>query len=126
MLPMRPKGEGAGKATIWKEASVATLSCYDDAGERLQTLYQGEMPEAHKATLKDQLATELAHVLDLRPDLRVTAVADAAADNWTFLSQYAPEEFQVVDYWHNAEFPTMPNPARNWLIPLTFRADVSA
>ena len=81
MPPMRPKGEGAGKATIWKEASVATLNCHDDAGERLQTLYPGEMPEAHKAIPKDPFATELAHVRDLPPDLRVTAVADAAADN---------------------------------------------
>ena len=79
------------------------MSCCDDAGERLQTLYVGEMPEARKATLKQQLTDELAHVLERRPDLRVCAVADAAADNWAFLSQYAPEEFQVVDYWHCAQ-----------------------
>ena len=58
------------------------------------------MPETRKSTLKQQLADELAHVLELRPDLRVCAVADAAADNWAFLSQYAPEEFQAMDCWH--------------------------
>ena len=51
------------------------------------------MPEARKATLKAKLATELGHVLERRPDLRVCAVADAAADNWAFLSQYAAAEF---------------------------------
>ena len=100
MLPMLPEGKGEGKATAWREASVATLTCYDTEGERLNTLYLGQMPEARKATLKEQLATELAHVLNLRPDLRVTAVADAAADNWPFLSQYAPAEFQLIDCWH--------------------------
>ena len=101
MLPMLPEEEkGEGKATAWREASVATLTCYDAEGERLNTLYLGQMPEARKATLKDQLATELEHVLSLCPDLRVTAVADAAADNWPFLSQYAPAEFQLIDYFH--------------------------
>lgn len=100
MLPMLPEEKDDGKATDWREASVATLSYYDTAGERLKTLYLGQMPEARKATLKEQLATELEHALSLRPDLRVTAVADAAADNWPFLSQYAPAEFQLIDYWH--------------------------
>ena len=100
MLPMLAEEEDGGKATSWKEASVGTLTCYDAEGERLRTLYLGQMPETRKSTLKEQLADELAHVLEFRPDLRVCAVADAAPDNWTFLSQYAPEEFQVVDVWH--------------------------
>ena len=100
MLPMLAEGKDGGKATSWKEASVGTLTCYDAEGERLRTLYLGQMPETRKSTLKEQLADELAHVLEFRPDLQVCAVADAAPDNWTFLSQYAPEEFQVVDVWH--------------------------
>ena len=100
MLPMLAEGKDGGKTTNWKEASVGTGSCYDDAGERLRTLYLGQMPETRKSTLKQQLADELAHILELRPDLRVCAVADAAADNRAFLSQYVPEEFRVTDYWH--------------------------
>ena len=126
MLPMLAEGKDGGKATKWKEASVGTVSCYDDAGERLRTLYLGQMPETRKSTLKQQLADELARVLELRPDLRVCAVADAAADNWAFLSQYAPEEFQAIDYWQYAEFPIMPNFALNQLIPFTFSLDFSA
>ena len=43
-----------------------------------------------------------------RNDSGIRTVADAAADNWAFLSQYAPEEFQAVDYWQYAEFCTQP------------------
>ena len=71
MLPMLAEGKDGGKATSWKEASVGTVTCYDAEGERLRTLYLGQMQETRKSTL-----------------------------NWTFLSQYAPEEFQVVDVWH--------------------------
>ena len=34
------------------------------------------------------------------PDLQPVAVADAAADNWTFLSTLAPGDLQLIDYWH--------------------------
>ena len=69
-------------------------------GEEPENSVLGQMPEAREATLKEQLATRLAHVRSLRPDLRVTAVADAANDNyWPFLPQYAPAEFQVIDYF---------------------------
>ena len=33
-------------------------------------------------------------------DLQPVAVADAAADNWTFLSTLAPGDLQLIDYWH--------------------------
>ena len=52
----------------------------------------GEMPEARKATLKQQLTDELAHVLNAG---RISGSA-----RWRtrrqIRSQYAPEEFQVV------------------------------
>lgn len=99
MLPMIP-AKGDGKATEWKEASVATMTCYDAEGERLHSLYLGQMPEPRKSTLKHQLEAELAHVVERRPDLRVTAVADAAADNWTFLSSLVPARDQLIDFWH--------------------------
>ena len=57
----------------------------DARGERLKTLYLGRMPESGKVTLKAQLASEVAHIRQLRPDVRIVAIADGAADNWTFL-----------------------------------------
>ena len=83
MLPMFLEGKGAVRPMIWKEASVGTISYYDAQGVRLHTVYFGEMPEPRKATLKQRLEEELVHASRLRPDLRLVAVADAAADNWT-------------------------------------------
>ena len=83
MLPMFLEGKGGVRPMIWKEASVGTISCYDAQGVRLHTVYFGEMPEPRKATLKQRLEEELVHATRLRPDLRLVAVADAAADNWT-------------------------------------------
>ena len=68
----------------------ATVSFHDARGERLKTLYLGRMPESGKVTLKAQLASEVAHIRQLRPDVRIVAIADAAADNWTFLETLKP------------------------------------
>ena len=103
MLPMILEGKGDARTMIWKEASVGTISYYDAQGVRLHTVYLGEMPEPRKATLKQRLEEELAHAIRLRPDLRIVAVADAAADNWTYLSALVPEAFQLIDFWHAAQ-----------------------
>ena len=99
MVPMLPE-EREDKKTLYREASCGTVSYYDDEGERLKTLYFGQMPEPRKFTLKAQLAAEVAALAERRPDLQPVAVADAAADNWTFLSTLAPGDLQLIDYWH--------------------------
>src|SRR3990170_4896148 len=43
---------------------------YDSEGERLQTIRYGRMPERRKVTLQQQLETEAASVLAVRPDLQ--------------------------------------------------------
>ena len=99
MVPILPEGK-EDKKTLYREASCETVSYYDDQGERLKTLYFGHMPEPRKFTLKAQLAAEVAALAERRPDLQRVAVADAAADNWTFLSMLAPGDLQRIDYWH--------------------------
>ena len=84
------------------EAACGTVSFHDARGERLKTLYLGRMPESGKVTLKAQLASEVAHIRQLRPDVRIVAIADAAADNWTFLETLSPET-EVIDFWHACE-----------------------
>ena len=64
------------------------------------------MPEARKATLKGMLSAEVEAALEQRPDLRVIKLADAAHDNWSFLSQLAPQAAsseELVDFFHAAE-----------------------
>ena len=60
------------------------------------------MPENGNVRLKAQLASEVAHIRRVRPEIRIGAVADGAADNWTFLESLSPET-EVVDFWHAYE-----------------------
>ena len=90
MVPIRPHENGREDAS-WREASCGTISFHDADGERLDTPYLARMPEAGKVTLKQQLADEVAHIRKVRPDLRLAALADAAADNWTFLDKLEPD-----------------------------------
>ena len=101
MVPLRAGEDGRAEAS-WREAACGTVSFHDARGERLKTLYLGRMPESGKVTLKAQLASEVAHIRQLRPDVRIVAIADGAADNWTFLETLSPET-EVIDFWHACE-----------------------
>ena len=98
MVPLAKGGGGVSEGS-WREASCGTVSFQDGEGNRLKTLYYGRMPESGKATLKGQLATTVAQVRDLRPDIRVAAIADGAVDNWTFLEGLDPDA-RALDFWH--------------------------
>ena len=60
------------------------------------------MPESGKLTLKAQLASEVTHIRRARPEIGIVAIADGAADNWTFLETLSPET-EVIDFWHACE-----------------------
>ena len=85
-----------------KEVGCATVSLYDEEGERLSTIRMARMPEGKKATLKTMLTQELKSCLAQRPDLKIVKVADGAKDNWTYLSGELPEGEEVVDFYHAA------------------------
>ena len=95
-------GEGGCAEACWREASCGTVSFHDAKGNRMKTLYLGRMPESGKVRLKAQLASEVAHIRRVRPEIRIGAVADGAADNWTFLESLSPET-EVIDFWHACE-----------------------
>ena len=101
MVLLRP-GEGPGgdgPDRNWREAACGTLSFHDAKGVRLSTISSGRMPQGGKIDLKRWLAQECSHVLRRRPDLTVLAIADGAADNWTFLSGLMPDA-EAVDFFH--------------------------
>jgi hypothetical protein len=54
MIPMRPS---------WEEASTASITVYDQKGERLGTTYLGRMPESGQETMSQQLTELLSGVL---------------------------------------------------------------
>jgi hypothetical protein len=79
------------------------LSFCDAEGAMISAIRIGRMPEPNKATLKRTLLADLTAALSARPDLRLVKVADAARDNWTFLSNDLPEAPECVDFFHAAE-----------------------
>ena len=88
----------------FQEAGCATLSFFDEDGERLaRTVRLARMPERSKTTLKASLLAELGQVLAERPDLRVVKIADGFQDNWRFLSEQVPMGAEVVDFYHASE-----------------------
>ena len=97
MAPMKTQGGG------YREASCASVSLYDGAGERLSTVRMARMPQSKKVTLKTMVGAEVEAVLGQRPDLQLVKIADGAKDNWTFLSRVLPEGVELIDFFHAAE-----------------------
>ena len=101
-LVARARGAADKGPSGWKEASVGVVSFYDAEGVRLDTWRYARMPEAKKVATKSWVFAELEHIKKARPDLTVVAIADGAADNWTFLGQLGADH-EVVDFFHTAE-----------------------
>jgi hypothetical protein len=90
----------------YREVGCGTISFCDKTGKMLSAIRIARMPESTKRTLKRSLLAELSHVLTLRPDLAIVKVADAAEDNWSFLSHEVPDNdggASVIDFFHAAE-----------------------
>ncbi|MBI4671763.1 MAG: hypothetical protein HY741_08870 [Chloroflexi bacterium] len=97
--PTGPKG--------YQEVGCGTVSLHDAAGERLQTVRYGRMPERKKITLCQELEAEVQAILAVQPRLKLVKLADGARDNWRFLDQLnlgVPaaqiESWEIVDYYH--------------------------
>ncbi len=116
MVPMKGEGRRAKRDQPGKHASGPTgnreVGCgtavlYDTAGERLQTMRYGRMPEHRKVSLQQQLQAEAASIVALRPDLIRVRLADGAEDNWRLLADIertlpAPPQpsLEIVDFYH--------------------------
>jgi hypothetical protein len=100
-------GKHASGPTGYKEVGCGTVTLYDQAAKRLQTVRYARMPESLKVTLQQQLETEVASILALSPDLRRVHLADGAKDNWRLMNDIeaqlpAPSQapIEIVDYYH--------------------------
>ena len=103
-------GKHASGPTGHKEAGCGTVALYDAEGERLQTVRYGRMPEHKKETLQQQLETEVASVVAVRPDLKRVLLSDGAKDNWRLLAEVdqacrpPPQpSVEIVDFCHACE-----------------------
>ncbi len=88
----------------WREAMVGTISLYDQAGERLHTLYIGATPEYGKKTFFQRMETEIAKISATFPTAIKVGVADGAKTNWTFLTKHTA--LQILDFYHATEYLT--------------------
>ena len=101
-----PASDTPGRA--WREASVGTVSFWDKDGERLKTLYLGEMPSYRKLGLVARLEKEFAAVHSERPDLRVVLASDGAPTQWEELRSLADRVIgdkprtELLDFFHCA------------------------
>jgi len=100
-------GKHASGPTGHKEAGCGTVILYDAEGERLQTVRYGRMPEHKKKTLQQQLETEVASVVTVRPDLKRVLLSDGAKDNWRLLAEVdqaceppPQSSVEIVDFCH--------------------------
>lgn len=93
-----------------REVGCASVSLYDAAGERLQTVRYGRMPEPLKVSLQAQVLAETDTILEVRADLRRVHLADGAQGNWTWLADLARRQagptvvwVEIVDFFHACE-----------------------
>lgn len=86
----------------YREAMVGSLSLYDCTGERQHTIYLAATPEYGKATFKERMEREIAHIKAQYPGIRSIGVADGAAENWTFLENHT--DVQILDFYHASEY----------------------
>jgi hypothetical protein len=86
-----------GKET-WREAMVGTLGFYDQAGERLHTVYTAATPEYGKRTFFERFDRELDRAKAAHPGAVYVGLADGAKDNWLYLEMVTSK--QVVDFYH--------------------------
>jgi len=100
--PKQPKGPKG-----YQEVGCGAISLYDAAGERLQTVRYGRMPEKHKLTLGQQLQAECQALLAVKPHLRLVKLSDGARSNWAYLDRLdvgrpaeQVETWDIVDFYH--------------------------
>jgi hypothetical protein len=100
--PKQPKGPKG-----YQEVGCGAISLYDAAGDRLQTVRYGRMPEKNKVTLGQQLQAECQALLAAQPRLRVVKLSDGARSNWSYLSHLEfgrpaadIETWEIVDFYH--------------------------
>ncbi len=105
--PRHQPGKHASGPTGQREAGCGSVVVYDGQGERLQTVRYARMPERRKVTLQQEVQTEVASLLTLRPDLKRVLLADGAEPNWQMLIAIdqacgpSPHpSISIVDFYH--------------------------
>ena len=82
----------------FKQCMVGTIALYDHEGERLETIYLAEAPEAGKAAFLERLDAEWQRVCAEYPEANREGLCDGARDYEPWLA--ARTTWQVLDFYH--------------------------
>jgi len=82
----------------FKQCMVGTVALYDAAGERLETIYLGQAPQAGKAEFLGRLDGEWQRVCQRYPKARRVGLSDGARDYEPWLA--ARTDWQILDFYH--------------------------
>jgi hypothetical protein len=86
----------------YRVAMVGTISLYDDAGDRLHTVYVAGAPEYGRATFFQRMDEELRNYKARYGGAKWLGVADGAHDHWPWLEGWTDQS--IVDFWHAAGY----------------------
>ncbi len=107
----RPK-KGAAKNPIernYRMAYCGTVSLHDKEGEAISTIRYGRMPQGDAMELCQSLAGDVMVMLEKKPELNISLLADGALEIWNLFNEAFDEQFigkevhQVLDFWHAVE-----------------------
>lgn len=92
--PLRSEG--------FKEVMVGSITFYNSAGERLESIYTACSPEKDKPTFAAIFAQEIEEVKRHYPKACYQGLADGAAWNWNFLEPRT--DVQLTDFFHASSY----------------------
>jgi hypothetical protein len=111
--PGRPKNGAPKKPVdrVFRMAYCGVITLHDEDGEALHSHRYGRMPndDAHEMMLG--MGEDLSALLQARPDLQVSALADGAPEMWTLIdaaagvieADHGRSPHKQVDFWHLVE-----------------------
>jgi hypothetical protein len=106
--PGRPRKDAPKVARNFRMAYCGTVTLHGKDGEALFTLRYGQMPNCDPQVLCNSMANDVQQLRDRRPDLRMSLLADGAADMWSLLDANFPESVfgqlhRNIDFCHVIE-----------------------
>ena len=93
----------------YRETMNGTISFYDEAGNRVHTIYMAQAPEYGKVSFNEKFQREIERVKLLVHQADYIGLADGAKDNWTFLDPLT--DISILDFWHASEYLTLASKA---------------
>jgi hypothetical protein len=108
--PGRPR-KNAPKRNVernYRMAWCGTMTLHSEDTEAIHTIRYGGMPSCDVERLCGRMAADVHFLVQARPDLRVTLLADGAHEMWNLLETHFPDSVfgstnSRVDFWHTIE-----------------------